>query len=62
MEHAKLLLTSPEISIGEIADLCGYSSANYFIRVFRSNTLLTPMKYRERLLKEAADPVHPNQD
>lgn len=47
MEHAKLLLTSPEISIGEIADLCGYSSANYFIRVFRSNTLLTPMKYRE---------------
>ena len=54
MEHAKLLLASPEIAIGEIAHLCGYSSANYFIRVFRMNNLLPPMKYRERLLMDAA--------
>ena len=61
MEHAKLLLASPEISIGEIADLCGYSSANYFIRVFRSNTLLTPMKYRERLLKDDTKTTAPSE-
>lgn len=54
MEHAKQLLESPEISIGEIADLCGYSSANYFIRAFRTNALITPMKYRERLLTATA--------
>lgn len=49
MEHALRLLSDPKISIGEIADLCGYSSASYFIRVFRQNYLVSPMKYREGL-------------
>lgn len=59
MEHAKLLLEDPGISIGEIADLCGYSSANYFIRIFRSHSLLSPMKYRERLLMGSAKVLPP---
>ena len=50
MEHAILLLEDPTLTIGEIADLCGYASVSYFIRVFHRMKMTSPMKYRESLL------------
>lgn len=50
LEYAIQLLKDPLISIGEIANSCGYSSANYFIRVFRCQYLESPAKFREKQL------------
>lgn len=47
MEHAKKLLTDhQELSIGEIAERCGFSDYNYFSTVFRKMTGVSPRKYR----------------
>lgn len=42
----QLLRTSP-LSIGEIAWNCGYDDHNYFSRVFRKHTGMSPVQYRE---------------
>ncbi len=51
VEKAKLLLRNPALKIYEIASQCGYMDENYFIRVFKKATGLTPFKYREGLSK-----------
>ncbi len=48
VEHAKLLLTSPEARIAEIAELLGYGSVYHFIRQFRTETGLSPGAYRKK--------------
>ena len=48
MNAAKFLLSSrQELKIAEIADYCGFQDPNYFIRVFRQQTEMTPGKYRD---------------
>lgn len=44
---AMQLLKQPEMSISQIAALCGYASASYFIRVFRQETGASPAAYRK---------------
>ena len=46
LERARLLLADPRLDIAEVARLCGFSSANYFIRVFRQRTGRTPTHAR----------------
>ncbi len=46
LEHAKRRLLSTNLSISEIAAECGYSRANYFCKVFRDNTGITPLTYK----------------
>lgn len=46
-EKAKLLLRGSALKIYEIAERCGYADENYFIRVFKKITGVTPLKYRE---------------
>lgn len=41
------LLKYSEKSIGEIAELCGYSSVTFFSRQFREKTGITPMQCRK---------------
>jgi len=36
------------MTVGEVADRCGFSSANYFIRCFRMKNGVTPLRFRER--------------
>ena len=48
MERAAELLFTTEISIGEIAESCGFESQTYFSYVFRQRFGLTPREYRER--------------
>lgn len=47
---AKLLLSNPNASmtIGEVADAIGYNSQNYFCRVFKSKTGLSPNQWRSQ--------------
>ena len=46
--HAKKLLENSELSIKEISSYVGYEDYNYFTKVFRSVTNLTPSEYRSK--------------
>ncbi|MCD1259680.1 response regulator [Paenibacillus athensensis] len=48
MEKAAHLLTSSELKIYEIAAELGYSSAHYFIKLFKDYSRMTPQEYRDR--------------
>ena len=59
LEHAKLMLLQGEHSVAVIADACGFSNSNYFARVFRENTGMTPRAYAK---SGAAAPARATQD
>ncbi|TLS49097.1 response regulator [Paenibacillus antri] len=48
MKHAKRMLRDPSVKIYEIADGTGYADANYFAKVFKKYTGLSPKEYRDR--------------
>lgn len=48
LSKACAMLDSTELSVGEIASACGFSSASYFSKQFRSRFSLTPRAYRTR--------------
>lgn len=48
LDRAKRLLEQDYMKITEIAEKCGYANANYFAKVFRDSTGMTPMEYRGR--------------
>ncbi|MBR4083393.1 MAG: helix-turn-helix transcriptional regulator [Lachnospiraceae bacterium] len=50
MNLAQIMLSETELRIAEIADRVGYADSNYFIKVFKSHTGVTPSKYRELYL------------
>ena len=47
IEHSKYLLSTTDIPIIKIAEICGYNSAPHFIRQFSSRTDMTPKEYRK---------------
>lgn len=50
-DKAKTLLAQTKSSVTEIAELCGYSSYNHFVRQFRETEKLTPTEYRKKRRK-----------
>ena len=46
LERAKKLLEQEYDKITEIAEKCGYANANYFAKVFREATNMSPAEYR----------------
>ena len=46
MTHAKELMRTTHLSIGEISEKVGIESVNYFTRLFKSQEGLTPQEYR----------------
>lgn len=48
LEKAKRMLEQGYDKITEIAEKCGYASANYFAKVFKEATDVTPMEYRRQ--------------
>ncbi len=47
IHHAQvLLMTSPDLALGEVAEACGFHSSSYFCKVFRETTGLTPQAFR----------------
>lgn len=49
IEHAKLLLQSGDMNVGEVSDYLGFSDKAYFCRIFKKYTGLSPKAY---LVKE----------
>ena len=47
-------LADPSARIGEVAALCGYEDSNYFSRVFRSQTGVTPRDYGVKISMSGA--------
>lgn len=45
IEYAKLLLRQGKHSVSFVADACGFANGNYFARVFRNMTGLSPAQY-----------------
>jgi YesN/AraC family two-component response regulator len=50
IQNAKKLLVSTKLSVGEISDACGFSSANYFGLIFKKKEGLSPLAYRKNQL------------
>ena len=48
IEKAKLLLKNRKLSLEQVAELTGFSNANYLIRVFKKMTGQTVSEYRKR--------------
>ena len=49
IESSKSLLQNGKMSIKEVCVESGYSDPNYFSRIFKKNTGVTPREYREKL-------------
>ncbi|RMD73607.1 MAG: AraC family transcriptional regulator [Lentisphaerae bacterium] len=48
MRKARILLTNLNLTIAEVAELCGYQDPLYFSRVFRNIHGVSPSTYRKR--------------
>ena len=48
LKKAKQLLKYCDYSVEDVAYLCGYESASYFIKLFREETGITPRQYRKK--------------
>ncbi|CRZ34052.1 AraC family two component transcriptional regulator [Herbinix hemicellulosilytica] len=46
LKHAKILLKETDYSMNQIAEAVGFSSQNYFTRIFKKSTGITPIKYK----------------
>ncbi|MEY8517724.1 response regulator [Lachnospiraceae bacterium 29-84] len=46
ISHAKRLLKESDMKIYEVAQECGYSNSNYFARIFKEVTGVSPAEYR----------------
>ena len=49
LERAKRLLEKDFDKITEIAEKCGYANGNYFAKVFKESTGMTPAEYRRKM-------------
>ena len=56
VEYAKLLLRSEEPSITYVAEASGFANANYFAKVFRRETGISPSEYIESLPRQEEKP------
>lgn len=50
MEHARYLLTTTDLTLSQIAEICGYNNEVHFYRQFKQLTSITPAQYRKRSL------------
>lgn len=48
LNMAKELLSTRTISVSEVAEMCGFQSQQYFCRIFRKQTGMTPTQYRDQ--------------
>ena len=48
ISRAEELLTGTMLSIGEIADRCGFSDSNYFCKTFHRHTGMSPRQFRQK--------------
>ncbi len=49
VEYAVHLLTTTPLSMEEISQKCGFSSASYFTKIFKQHMGVTPLKFKKNL-------------
>ncbi|OGO11723.1 MAG: hypothetical protein A2029_05795 [Chloroflexi bacterium RBG_19FT_COMBO_47_9] len=49
LAHAKALLCSTKLSVGDVTIQCGFSDVNNFIRTFKKCVGVTPLKFKKRI-------------
>lgn len=49
VEKAKRLMKDPQLKFYEVASRVGYEDANYFAKIFKKKTNMTPSEYKESL-------------
>ena len=52
IEHSKYLLSTTDISITQIAQMCGYKCDLHFMRQFKTRMQMTPSEYRKHITDE----------
>jgi len=53
IEHARVLLVNTNLSVGEIAGLCGFSNGNYFCDVLKKYDKISPKDFRKQYRAQA---------
>ncbi len=48
ISKAKILLRNPSLSIGEVAEKCGFKSTSYFSAIFKKETGDSPVQFKQR--------------
>lgn len=46
IERAKFHLVTTDMTVGEVAEACGFENESHFIRLFRKREGMTPLQYR----------------
>jgi AraC family transcriptional regulator of arabinose operon len=49
IEHSKYLLSTTDITITQIAEMCGYKCELHFMRQFKTRMNMTPSEYRRQI-------------
>lgn len=49
IDHAKYLLSTTDISIVQVAEMCGYKCTSHFMRQFKNKMKMTPSEYRKKM-------------
>lgn len=49
VEHAKRLMKNPQLKFYQVSNIVGYNDANYFAKIFKRKTGLTPSEYKENI-------------
>ncbi|MDR3167822.1 MAG: helix-turn-helix domain-containing protein [Treponema sp.] len=57
VEKAAAMLTETDLSLNEIAGICGFEDQSWFSKIFKSYTGLSPGKYRENGGNENNSPI-----
>ncbi|MBN1674175.1 MAG: AraC family transcriptional regulator [Kiritimatiellae bacterium] len=56
LEHAKLLLSTSDLRVKEVARRVGFSNEYYFSNVFKARTGVAPSGYREKTIPDSRPP------
>ena len=49
IDKAKRLMRDPQLKFYQVASMVGYMDANYFAKIFKKKTNMTPSEYKESL-------------
>ncbi len=49
IDKAKRLMKEPQLKFYQVASMVGYEDANYFAKIFKKKTNMTPSEYKESL-------------
>ena len=47
LAHAKKLLKTTDMPVAKVAEACGYTSVEHFIRIFKKHEKITPLQFRK---------------